>query len=491
MNDAPFLLFLLAALTSAVVAVPANASSRADQQTTVAITAGNGDSTNPVISQDRRYSTILAFESTATDLVAGDTNGVKDIFMMRRAGKADNNGSQWNTGPVELISKGLGGAPANGASWAPAIDGGFPQPRDKPTYPKCVAFLSDASNLVPGDTNGVTDAFVSNGPGGKIERVSLPGGRQSGAPATAVSVSVDCTHIAYVVAGKLNVRYRKKLQPYQVRRLPPAEQARLTRVKYKSLAIPGAVTDPQFSTGQTDDLVVTGGDGVYLLKGGTGRPKLVAPGGRNPTYNDVKCKVVAYEHVIDGVSQVAWRYLGAAPSKFGRSKTSVPCDALKRTGEQIASKNKSGELGNADSTRPSIGDAGFYITFDTNASNLGINALGRTGDPNGQPDVYLYTAVRNLTLVESVQNKAEPLAAGGSAGAMSWYANYIFFTTPTGGTAATAPSTTVNTPGGGINLPAGLPQLPIPATPVAPVTQNGGAATPPIKQIYMRYLGPV
>jgi hypothetical protein len=478
----------IAALCLAAIAAPPALAGRADQQTTVAITAGNGDSTNPVISQDRRYSTVLAFESVATDLVPGDTNGVKDVFMMRRSGKADNNGSPWNTGPMQLISKGMGGAPANGPSWAPAIDGGFPKPRDKPTYPKCVAFLSDASNLVPGDTNGVTDAFVSNGPGGAIERVSLPGGKQSAAPATAVSVSIDCTHIAWVAGGKLNVRYRKKLQPYQIRRLPPAEQKRLTRVKYSSFALPGSAADPQFATGQTDDLVVAAGPGVYLLKDGTGRPKLVAPGGRNPTYNDVKCKVVAYEKTIDGSSQIAWRYLGAAPARFSRSATSVPCDALKRPGEQIASKNKSGELGDGDSTDPSIGDAGFYITFQSHATNLGINALGRTGDPNGQPDVYLYTAVRNITLVESVKAKAEPLDAGGIEPAMSWYANYVFFDTPVGGTAATDPSTTIDAPGGGIQLPVGAPQSPVP---VAPVTQDGGAATPPVRQIYMRYLGPV
>jgi hypothetical protein len=480
----------LAAAVSAVLAAPALAG-RANQQATVAITAGNGDSTNPVISQDRRYSTILAFESTATDLVAGDTNGVRDIFMMRRAGKADNNGSTWNTGPMRLVSKGMNGAPANGPSWAPAIDGGFPKPRDRPTYPKCIAFLSDASNLVRGDTNGVTDAFVSNGPGNTIERVSLPGGRQASAPTTAVSVSVDCTHIAFVTGGRLNVRYRKKLRPYQIRRLPPAEQKRLTKTKYRSLDLPGTAADPQFATGQTDDLVAAADQGVYLIKNGTGRPKLVAPGGRNPTYNDVKCKVVAYEKPTDGHTQIAWRYLGAAPAKFSRSATSVPCDALKRPGEQIASKTKRGELGNGDSVDPSIGDAGFYITFQSAASNLGINSLGRTGDGNGQPDVYLYTAVRDLTLVESVKAKAVPLDAGGIEPAMSWYANYIFFDTPIGGTAATDPSTTVATPGGGIQLPVGLPQIPGPVAPVVPVTQQGGAATPPVRQIYVRYLGPV
>src|SRR5215203_3654614 len=106
---------------------------RADLQETVAITQGNGDSSHPVISQDRRYSTILAFESEASDLVANDTNGVKDVFMVRRGGHLDNQGSPWIPGGTALISKGPGGAPANGPSWRPAIDGGFPEPGDDPT----------------------------------------------------------------------------------------------------------------------------------------------------------------------------------------------------------------------------------------------------------------------------------------------------------------------------------------------------------------------
>jgi hypothetical protein len=35
-----------------------------------------------------------------------------------------------------------------------------------------VAFVSAATNLVPGDTNGVPDAFVSDGPGGSLESLA-------------------------------------------------------------------------------------------------------------------------------------------------------------------------------------------------------------------------------------------------------------------------------------------------------------------------------
>jgi hypothetical protein len=39
---------------------------------------GNGASTRPALSQGGRY---VAFESVATNLVAGDTNGVRDVFV--------------------------------------------------------------------------------------------------------------------------------------------------------------------------------------------------------------------------------------------------------------------------------------------------------------------------------------------------------------------------------------------------------------------------
>src|SRR3954467_7364515 len=115
---------LTVAACGGALASPA-AADRAALQSPPEIPAGNGDSSHPVISQDRRYSTILAFEAEASDLVASDTNGVKDIFMIRRAGRADNNGSDWRQGDTSLVSRGLGDAPANGPSWGAAIDGGF------------------------------------------------------------------------------------------------------------------------------------------------------------------------------------------------------------------------------------------------------------------------------------------------------------------------------------------------------------------------------
>ena len=381
---------LLAALALTLTAAGAPSAyagtDRADLQETVAITQGNGDSSHPVISQDRRYSTVLAFESDASDLVGNDTNGLKDIFMVRRTGHIDNEGSEWQPDSAQLVSMGIGGTPANGPSWGAAIDGGFPEPGNRPTYPKCIAFLSNASNLVRGDTNGVSDAFLSRGPGGSLQRVSLPGRRQSALPTTAVAVSVDCSHVAFVTGGKLYVRWKNKIKRWKLKRMKPRARKAARRTRTKSFRLPGAAADPSFATGQTDDLVVGSGAGVHLIKRGTARPRLVAPGGRNPSYNDVKCRVVAYERDGHGHSQVAWRYLGVAPSRFRRARAGVGCHALQGRGERIASKSAGGRLGNGDSKDPLVVNSGHYISFESHARNLGVNALGRAGDLNGQPD---------------------------------------------------------------------------------------------------------
>src|SRR5439155_15305607 len=97
---------------------------------------GNGASFAPGLSADGRF---VAFLSTASNLVPGDTNGVQDVFVHDRL-----------TGTTERVSVDSVGAQGSGASFAPGLspDGRF------------VAFGSRASNLVPGDTNAVADVFV-------------------------------------------------------------------------------------------------------------------------------------------------------------------------------------------------------------------------------------------------------------------------------------------------------------------------------------------
>ena len=97
---------------------------------------GNGNSLLGQASADGRY---VVFQSDASDLVSGDTNGVTDIFLR-----------DTYTGITRRISVAADGGFANGASTDPVMtpDG------------TCVAFISEATNLMAGDTNGIPDVFV-------------------------------------------------------------------------------------------------------------------------------------------------------------------------------------------------------------------------------------------------------------------------------------------------------------------------------------------
>src|SRR3954463_12376385 len=100
---------VLALLATAALAAPA----QAQEQTTTLISRAadggtpNGPSTNAVISGDRRFARIIAFESEATDLVRGDTNGQKDVFAVKRKGSINNRGTPWGGGDAILVSRGL------------------------------------------------------------------------------------------------------------------------------------------------------------------------------------------------------------------------------------------------------------------------------------------------------------------------------------------------------------------------------------------------
>src|SRR5438105_9900836 len=65
-------------------------------------TEGNDTSLGSALSADGRF---VAFDSAATDLVAGDTNGVSDVFVHDR-----------QTGTTERVSVASDGTQGNGAS---------------------------------------------------------------------------------------------------------------------------------------------------------------------------------------------------------------------------------------------------------------------------------------------------------------------------------------------------------------------------------------
>src|SRR3954451_6586143 len=115
--------------------------------------APNGGARHAAISQDARVAQLAAFESDASNLVPG-AGATTNVYVVRRAPGYGSNGTPWAAGSTLLASVGIAGQPANGPSTAPSLDG------TSRVAAHCVAFVSAASNLVAGDTNGKPDAFV-------------------------------------------------------------------------------------------------------------------------------------------------------------------------------------------------------------------------------------------------------------------------------------------------------------------------------------------
>ncbi len=137
-------------------------------------TQGNGSSFTPSISADGRFT---AFCSEADNLVPNDTNTARDIFVYDR-----------QTGLVECVSVASDGTQGDSYSYYPAISGNG----------RFVAFISLASNLVPGDTNGVIDIFVHDRDNGVTTRVSVASdGTQGNELSEFPTISYDGSYVAF------------------------------------------------------------------------------------------------------------------------------------------------------------------------------------------------------------------------------------------------------------------------------------------------------
>jgi Tol biopolymer transport system component len=135
----------------------------------------NNSSFNAALSGRGRY---VAFTSGASNLAAGDHAFDGDVFVRDR-----------RTDTTELVSVGIAGEEANGDSGeAPAIsaDGRY------------VSFVSQASNLVPGDVNSVADVFVYDRQTKTTQRVSVrTDGRQVNAGSFFPSMSSNGRYVAF------------------------------------------------------------------------------------------------------------------------------------------------------------------------------------------------------------------------------------------------------------------------------------------------------
>ncbi len=133
----------------------------------LSVEANSGSQPYSSISGDGRY---VAFVSDASNLVPNDTNGAPDVFVYDRT-----------TDTIERVSVSNGGVEGNSDSVSPEItpNGQF------------VAFVSYASNLVPLDTNGASDVFVYDRTADTVDRASVSSGGVEGDDASASHPSIS------------------------------------------------------------------------------------------------------------------------------------------------------------------------------------------------------------------------------------------------------------------------------------------------------------
>ncbi len=229
---------LFASLFCLLAAVPA----AAQVITRVSVSSGgveaNGASGAPSISADGRY---VAFASTATNLVAADTNGVSDIFLRDRDTDADGVFDEAGAVSTTRISVGPGATQGTGPSTQPAIsaDGRF------------VAFVSTAANLVPG-ANAAAQIYRVDRTTGAIVRVSenaagTAADQASNEPAISgtgdvIAFTSTATNLAADAGSTRSHVFLREVTADRTTRLSPLDPADQTQYLRPSISASGART---------------------------------------------------------------------------------------------------------------------------------------------------------------------------------------------------------------------------------------------------------
>ena len=519
---------------------PAGVASASESQRTtfllsVAADGGfpDGPSRNATVSHDQRIARFMAFESDATNIVGGDTNGRTDVFLVPRAQPYGRNGTPWESAGIQLISKGPGGTPANGASYRPQLDG------DSRHNPRCVAFVSDASNLVNGDTNGKPDGFVYDIRSRRITRVSVDSrGRQANGSTYEISIDGACERVAFTSdARNLALTKAPKAAWSRARTTAARPGTRQVYVRvlggsgldkgFKGLTFLASQNRGRAGNGDSSQpylsrsgksVVFTstasnlggrgtnvfrrtmfrkfervGGKGVQTLQGQT---NVVSKGGNGPSSHPSITddgRYVAYEteatNLLPGDSN--------GVSDIVRADMRNPA----RPKQEWVTRTRIGGIANGASHNPVISDAGEFILFDSEADNMRPSESVRP-DPNGVRDVFLWNApTRNVSL-ESRNAENGYVFSPSQHPATSSRGNYVPFESANPlidlPLAEKVLPQLVEEPDA-VDLDAVLPKLTDPNIPAPqlPVLARPSASDPLARaaaragqQVYMRYLGP-
>jgi len=360
------------AITDAVYGLPVKISAAPEGA------PGTGDSRSASVSGDGRY---VAYASASSNLVAGDTNGMQDIFLHDRLG-----------GTTKRISLGAGGVQADGDSYAPtvSVDGAY------------VLFTSKATNLTEGDANLNEDLFLYDDKLGTVQRIAeyVPGSEFAGA-GSSYQISADGRYVAY--AGKTGSTGTCEI--WLLDRRPNPENGKIspakliTRQKYiyetfrarLSISADGRfVAFDSRSTDITPDDVVSNSSTkhreVYLYDAAKDEMTKVSrgpdgKGGNNYSYYPIISADGRYVAYLSMATNIV-------PADTKNTQDLYVYDRLNGTTE-LASVDSGGIQPGVDVYDPSISADGRYVSFHTDGAY-------DPGD-SGRTDVYIRDRLAGVT----------------------------------------------------------------------------------------------
>jgi Tol biopolymer transport system component len=349
-------------------------------------TEGNAGSQWGAISADGRY---IAFESGATNLVNGDTNGVTDVLLHDRG--AIGGGLTFRVSLDNTFNQAWSG------SFSPSVSGDG----------RYVAFVSGATTLVAGDTNAANDVFVRDRTSLTTTRASVNSAETQGNDDSfAPSISGDARFVAFSsLATNLAGSDTNTALDVYVRDLVSGTT---TRASQSTAGTPGGgdSSDPSMS-----------GDGRYVafesfsnnLVGGdtNGREDIFVRdlvAGTTSRVSVSSAGVQAYGHSEDSAISSDGRYVAFASESVtltaGDTNGMVDIFVHDRvTGATArASLDSSGTEGNGQSRHPSLSADGRYVAFESQATNL------VSGDTSITSDIFVRDRLLGTTVRVSVSS---------------------------------------------------------------------------------------
>ena len=372
---------------------------------------GDNSSYAPVISANGRYA---AFESDATNLVAGGTNGLRQIYVKDLV-----------TGGVALASSDASGAQATGGwSFGAVIsaDGRY------------VAFYSDANNLVAGDTNNRTDVFVKDLQTGAITRASTDssGGESDGFSYTP-SLSADGRYVVFesdatnLVGGDNNGAFDvfvKDLDTGELSRVSVSSNGSDASAGSHSADISANGRNVSFTSAAADLVTgdTNGADDIFVkdLKTGSVNRVSTRSGGGESTGGGAHYSAISADGRFVAFASNATNLV----DDDNNGERDIFVKDLRTNRTTRVSTDSAGVESNDESIlfNAGISDDGRFVVFHSDASNL------VTGDGNGETDVFVKDLkTGSTTRVSTDASGNETTGAGSTTAAISADGRFVAF----------------------------------------------------------------